>query len=256
MNAFTKTDASAANADIANSGRDRIRAMIVDDNAIDRRRLKSMCDKADLDMEFLEAESIAEMQAALKVAEFDLIFIDYRLDDGDGLGALSLIKKDRLNGDAATIMVAGVGQTAIAVSALKSGCSDYILKESLDPQWLKRAVTNAVDKSRLQRQYDSSELARASLTEVLQRFSKECTLEMKPILSRMLREIRTLSTTLPDPGRTNCQMQIDALNKSCQDLWSFSAGIERAAEHACKIELGRQNLTRQQLAVRDKSRSG
>lgn len=200
--------------------------LIVDDNQIDRRRLKAMCDKATLGLEFVETTSIAEMKAALNETVFDLIFIDYRLGDGDGLGALNLIKKHALNHNTATIMVAGVDQTSVAVSALKSGCNDYVLKDALDPHWLKRAVTNAVDKSRLQRKIDSSEEMRSALTKALQEFSSDCTVEMKPLLSQMLRRVRNLRKSQPGAD-------VDGIVRTCEQLWNFVEGLERAAVELC-----------------------
>lgn len=240
MNAIS--DATAADVQGHSSARtnDRTVTLIVEDNPIDRRRLTAMCDKADLNLAITEVSSIAEMEVALEKTAFDLIFIDYRLDDGDGLDALNIIKESDLNFCTATIMVAGVGQTSIAVTAMKNGCSDYVLKDSLEPHWLKRAVANAVDKSRLKQKYADSELVRTTLAAVLSRFSNECAQDMKPMLSRMLRQIRGLTMAIPVPARKDCSKDIDALVDSCQQLWVFAEGIERAANLICEDELDRQ----------------
>lgn len=216
---------------------DRLRALVVDDNVIDRRRLKSMCDEAELSLNFTDAGSIADMEAALAEQVFDVIFIDYRLDDGDGLGALTIIKKNNRNHNTATIMVAGIAHAAVAVSALKSGCNDYILKDALDSNWLRRAVVNALEKARMQQEIDVSEDMRALLTMVLKRFSAECTQEMKPVLSQMLRRIRSLRTAPHTASTGQPSNDIDALISSCEQLWQFFEGFERAAIDTCDRQL-------------------
>ena len=208
--------------------------LIIDDNPVDRRRLKSMCDKAGLDLDFVEVGSIAEMSVALSETVFDLIFIDYRLDDGDGLGALTLIKKNARTKAAATIMVAGIGQASVAVSALKSGCDDYILKDALDPHWLKRAVTNAVEKSKMQRVINDSEKMRAALAAVLRGVSNDCTVEMKPMLSQMLRRVRNLRGMSSNGSSASFSRDMDGLVQSCEQLWKFVEGFERSAMDACE----------------------
>ncbi|SIS53378.1 Response regulator receiver domain-containing protein [Roseivivax lentus] len=210
--------------------RDAIRALIVDDNKIDRRRLKAMCDRALLNISFQEARSLAEMKEALNEQRFDLIFIDYRLDDGDGLTALYHIKRHANHANAATIMVAGIGQAEIAVSALKSGCSDYVLKDALDPNWLKRSVTTAVENARLRSQINTSEEMRTSLLSTLQDFATDCKEEMKPMLSQMLRHIRNRRSAESDSEADA------ALAQSCHQMWLFVDGLERSAAEMCRAQ--------------------
>ena len=205
---------------------DRRKALIIDDNEIDRRRLKSFCDKSGLTLEFTDADSLAEMRVALDAAEFDPIFIDYRLDDGDGLRALELIKRHPKNCFAATIMIAGIAQTTVAVAALKAGCSDYILKDSLDPAWLHRAVVNAIEKSQLRRGMDASEQVRQTMQIALQGFTQEFAQELKPMLSKMLRLVRGMrgagdSDIIAVPAR-----RFGELEETCERLWEFAENVE------------------------------
>ncbi len=201
-------------------------ALIVDDDAIDRRRLKSFCTKAGLNLDFVEASSLAEMHVEMNRHLFDLIFIDYRLQDGDGLKALEAIKVHPMNAMSAKIMVAGIAQTEIAVQAMKQGCNDYILKDSFDPNWLRRAVTNALENSKLQRDVDSAQRMRASVVKTMNGFAQDCAQEMKPTLSKMLRQIAMLRS---ETGRIR-KAEFDALEQSCTRLRDFIEGIESYVE--------------------------
>jgi len=208
-------------------------ALILDDDQIDRRRLKSISDQAELNFEFHEVDSITELRRALEQRVHDIIFIDYRLNDGDGLNALRVIKTHPRHRSAATIMVAGFGQTAVAVAALKEGCSDYIMKDTLEPNWLRRAVSNALDKSRLRRKFDASEEVRAALETALSKFSKDCVSEVKPLLSRMLRQIRKLRGENGAPPQPVTLEMLEELENSCQRLWDFTERLSNEGSRHC-----------------------
>ncbi|MBD3676771.1 MAG: response regulator [Rhodobacteraceae bacterium] len=224
MNSVTELKSAGAESPNPAQTPDRPAALILDDSVVDRRKLKSVCDKADLALDFHEVDSITQMREALNERQYDIIFIDYRLTDGDGLKALEIISTHPSNRLAATIMIAGVAQASIAVSALKAGCSDYILKDALDPNWLRRAVINALEKSRLRQEFDSSEETRVALLSAMKGFSKDCVEEMKPLLSRMMRQVRRIrGRAMTHPGGIP---EIEELESSCRRLWQFLEEIE------------------------------
>jgi PleD family two-component response regulator len=127
-------------------------ALVLDDVAFDRRRLIRACEKAGIAAEFREAGSLAEFRACLEAVQFDLVFVDYRLPDGDGLAAMTLLAADGRHADVATIMIAGDLDAAVAVEAMKAGCSDYINKADIGPAALQRAVSSAVGNATLRRE--------------------------------------------------------------------------------------------------------
>ncbi len=80
----------------------------------------------------------------------DCILLDYQLQDMDGLEILdALSRRDSLHG-CAVVMLTGVGDTDLAVQAMKRGAHDYLDKSSLSPEQLQRTVANAIERSELQ----------------------------------------------------------------------------------------------------------
>lgn len=126
-------------------------ALVVDDADFDRKRLIRASEKAGLGLTFREARSLSEMQARLAEGAFDLIFIDFRLPDGDGLDALSAVSADLANRTAATLMIAGQSDLTVAVAALQRGCDDYLDKSGITPDSLRDAVTAALGRAAAQR---------------------------------------------------------------------------------------------------------
>lgn len=125
----------------------RIKALVLDDSEIDRKRIRRFTEKSGLTLEFDEAPTIEAMASKLDSNVFDLILIDYHLAEGDGLEALKLIQNHHTNKSAATIMVTGQGQTQVAVSAFRQGCNDFVQKEDLTPVIMRDAVMNALQQT-------------------------------------------------------------------------------------------------------------
>ncbi|MDH5501643.1 MAG: response regulator, partial [Gammaproteobacteria bacterium] len=168
--------------------------LIVDDQRFDRVRLRRLLDAIEITTHIVEAESLESMGTALGLDTFDLVILDFNLADGTGLDAINAVRMDRKNRLAATIMVTGSDQFDIATEAMRRGCSDYIVKDDLSKETLQRAMINALQKSSLQTGLEDQEKLRRQVETVLDGFAKECVLEIKPMLSRMMRQLRNLGT--------------------------------------------------------------
>ena len=196
------------------------RILIVDDHRFDRMRLKRLCGGLDFPTRLVEADSLAAMRLEMDKRQFDLILLDYTLPDGTGLEGLDIIRAHEKNAGAATVMITGTDQTEVAIEALRNGCSDYIDKDELSPAALRRSTINALQKSALLVGIETHEYKRSQVEGLLQKFSAECAEEIKPIVSRMLRQMRGLRET--EPG--NAKALADGLGnieRSCLRLWEF-----------------------------------
>lgn len=207
----------------------RINALILDDCKFDRRRLMRDCAKAGLDIAFTETATIPELTQALDDAAFDLIFIDYRLTEEDGLVALQKIADHPWHMDCATIMIAGDAETDVAVRAIQSGCSDFIEKSRIDANSIRRAVINAVQKSTMKRQIATTHAMNLAMLKMIEEFADDCLNDMKPLLSRMLEQIRgTDAETEAEPDDAAAA----DLETSCRELWDF---LQRIEDHAGEL---------------------
>jgi signal transduction histidine kinase len=74
------------------------------------------------------ADTAAEATEALELHEFDLILLDVRLPDGNGLDLLKQMRQRRSLLDTPIIMISGLDQSEDVVAALRDGANDYITK--------------------------------------------------------------------------------------------------------------------------------
>lgn len=201
---------------------DQARALVLDDERFDRHRLGRLCSGLKTRFDVSNVASLAELVAILETDTFDLIFVDYGLPDGTGLDALELIRLSPRNCTAATILITGMGRDDIAIAAMDAGCSDYIPKETLTKIAFKRAVTNALTCST--RRLGPAVPAQDG---VLRNFARECALDLKPMVSRMLRQIRDLRhQDTGKPGGT-----AEELEASCNQIWEYLVALQEMEGH-------------------------
>lgn len=186
-----------------------VRALILDDNRVDRLRIARLCKEADLKIHFDEAATLAEFQEAIATNAYDLFLIDYRLGEGDGLIALDVLSRHSVQSDASVIMIAGDSQIQVAIDALKGGCSDFLLKDHLTPDRLMRTIIAA-----LQPKGDGAARRQAV------QYVDDHGADMRAILSSMLRHVRTLRSG----GQAGAEM--DGLEASCARLWNFLEALK------------------------------
>lgn len=143
---------SAQNQLAKNGAQGPIQALLLDDSAFDRKRIRRLGNALDIEIEFEDVPSIAAMSRSLDQHSYDLVLIDYQLPEGDGMSALEMVRSHHKNCNAATVMITGNAKTDIAISALRHGFHDFICKDNITADRFRQAVMAAMKKSMI-RQY-------------------------------------------------------------------------------------------------------
>jgi diguanylate cyclase (GGDEF)-like protein/PAS domain S-box-containing protein len=104
-------------------------------------------------VEVTEAATLAEMRAAWAARRPDVVVLDQRLPDGEGLdGARELLAEDP---DATIILLTGMADPALDQEAERVGVADFLVKHEIDGPMLARTVRYALrrreDRGRLRR---------------------------------------------------------------------------------------------------------
>lgn len=104
-----------------------MRILYVEDDLFDadltRRALRKHAPHVELEI----ARSARDARELLdQGAGFDLMLTDLRLPDGSGMSLLTLVRERRL--PMAVVVITGQGDEEVAVSALKAGANDYLVK--------------------------------------------------------------------------------------------------------------------------------
>ena len=131
--------------------------LIVDDDPLILQTLDAF-----LTREGYKVRSAPNGQMALMSAVDDppeLILLDIRLPDMDGFQVCRRLKEDPQTGHIPVIMLTGHGSEEIAVEAMKAGVSDYLVKGSITSESLRLAVSNALQKFKMQQEIEEQRRA-------------------------------------------------------------------------------------------------
>jgi len=103
---------------------DKLAVMVIDDEEIVRKRLKSSLEKEGYDVEtFSDGRYAIERMAKKK---FDIIVTDVRMDDVDGLEVLEHVVSSAP--ESKVIIITGYATVELAREALVKGAMDFIAK--------------------------------------------------------------------------------------------------------------------------------
>lgn len=138
--------------------------LLVDDDEVDRMTVKRALKKAGLAVNLIDVEDGQNAISELKYRDdntvevsqtnttfsinkrnnkkFDVILLDYRLPDIDGLELIAEIRT--INLDLPIIVLTGQGDEEIAVKIMKAGAVDYLSKAKIEPKNLAKAIRNAI----------------------------------------------------------------------------------------------------------------
>jgi PAS domain S-box-containing protein len=96
-------------------------------------------------------QEAADAKHGLRLAEStpDCILLDYLLPDAKGLEVLESLRQPGGTLPCAVVMLTGAGTADVATEAMKAGALDYLVKDRLDADTLRRAIRSAVQQFRL-----------------------------------------------------------------------------------------------------------
>jgi CheY-like chemotaxis protein len=156
----------------------KLRILHLEDNGNDAELIREDLADGGIDCDIVRVETREEFVAALERGGFDLILADYLLPLFDGLSALA-IRQERCP-DLPFVFVSGQIGEERAIESLKSGATDYVLKDRLSR--LVPAVNRALaeQQERTRRKEAEEE-------------TKRLVQDLKKVLAR----VKTLSGMLP-----------------------------------------------------------
>ena len=125
--------------------------LIADDDSGDIKQFKRVLQETGLSHVCTAVTSIEEALVISSQRAFDCIFVDYQLPGGmtglDGIASLH-----RQCSEVPVIMLTGSGDEMVAIEAMKRGAFDYLVKENLTSELLKKSIDSVIDKALLEKQ--------------------------------------------------------------------------------------------------------
>jgi PAS domain S-box-containing protein len=122
----------------------------VDDSSEDRELYRRYLQRdSNYSYTFLEASLGRQGLELWQQQRPDLVLLDYRLPDLDGLEFLAQLPSLTPQPCLPVIVMTGQGNETIAVQSMKAGAQDYLIKEQITPEVVYLAVSGAIETVRL-----------------------------------------------------------------------------------------------------------
>jgi PAS domain S-box-containing protein len=109
---------------MAENNRRKLNLLIIEDDLVDQMATQRFIENQELPYEYTFAGSIAEAQEILVEHDFDAVLADYLLGDGSIPEIFDLLEGTPF------VVVTGSGNEGVAVEVMKSGASDYLIKDA------------------------------------------------------------------------------------------------------------------------------
>lgn len=142
--------------------------LIVDDSETDRLTLKRHLERdSAYSHTFTEAETVEDGLRLLNERSYDCVLLDFMLPDGNALDFIARARGAERRLRIPIVIQTGTGSQADAVSLMKAGAHDYLIKKEIVGETLRLAVQNAIYRVATERVIEQQqEDLRRSLEEV------------------------------------------------------------------------------------------
>lgn len=143
-----------------------LRGLLVEDDPASAELVKLLAEeRPDPRLDLQVAESLAEATVALAEGGWDVVLLDLSLPDARGVDLIRSVIAARPN--VPIVVLTGNDDEAVAMSAVREGAQDYLVKGSFDGDMLLRAVRYAIERRRAELALKRSEARLAAVFEHL-----------------------------------------------------------------------------------------
>ena len=123
-----------------------IRILSVEDSDDDFAKIRCIFDTIDK-IQWKRAQTLEEATEILIRDDFDIVLLDYRLPDGNGLEFMATLQRNDV--EVPVIAITGQGDEIIASKLIRAGAFDYIPKTIFQKRYFFRSIRSALEKSML-----------------------------------------------------------------------------------------------------------
>lgn len=129
-------------------GSETILTLVVEDNPGDARLLAELTREIQtVSFELTHVDSLAASLAMLNQKSFDIILLDLGLPDSHGLEGLEKLRES--GNQVPIVLLTGYNDEKMAITAMKQGAQDYLIKGQVTPELLVRSIRYSIERYQL-----------------------------------------------------------------------------------------------------------
>ncbi|WP_320823892.1 putative bifunctional diguanylate cyclase/phosphodiesterase [Reinekea sp.] len=142
-----------------------LRLLMVDDDKVDREMVKRLLEKSDQNFLITEASGVDEGLVSYDQNGFDVVLLDYRMPQRDGIEMILELKTHTRDYGTAIIMMSSAEDEKLSIDCLEAGAQDFIPKAEITTRRLKNSIVHAQTRFKLEKELRDSYLRSKDLAE-------------------------------------------------------------------------------------------
>src|SRR5438270_8688937 len=130
--------------------------LLVEDNAVDVRLIRGLLRAPSEQIKFQHASSLSEALEALRENHFDVVLLDLKLEDSSGYQTFAQVRQNAAR--SAILVLSGSDDEELAITTVREGAQDYLVKGSFDGRLLLRSIRYALERKHSEEALRQSEI--------------------------------------------------------------------------------------------------
>ena len=132
---------------MAKEPKEHIQILLFEDNSADADLVSEYLELSNLSFDILLVKRLADGLQALKGQTFDLVLLDLSLPDSSGIDTLKAVSA--VARAEVIIVLTGADDEQLSLKALQAGAQDYLFKDRLSGEVLRRSIRYAIERANL-----------------------------------------------------------------------------------------------------------
>ncbi|HAY39205.1 MAG TPA: hypothetical protein DCY53_07570 [Desulfobacteraceae bacterium] len=133
-----------------------IKILLIEDNPGDIRLIRELLSESQRSsVDITVSERLSDGRSALVNQEFDVVLLDLTLPDSQGIETLRKVYPDAPH--AAVVVLTGLDDEETALTSLREGAQDYLVKDRMDPDALWRTIRYSLERKQAEQALVQSE---------------------------------------------------------------------------------------------------
>lgn len=133
-----------------------MKILIVDDDMVDRTGIVRTLKRSDSEIHITEAANVDEGLALYQAEQFDVVLLDYRMPQRDGIEMVMAMRSEAKGTGVAIVMMSNLEEEQLALDCLKAGAQDFIAKSEISAARLRRAIAHGQTRFELEKELRQS----------------------------------------------------------------------------------------------------
>lgn len=130
--------------------------LVVDDDIVDRENIKRLLSKFGEECYLKEANSVNQALSFCQQQDFDVILLDYRMPQRDGVELVIELSQRRREQSNVIVMMSNSDDEKLAIECIQAGAQDFLIKKDVNPLRLRRSIIQAQKRFELEKELRAS----------------------------------------------------------------------------------------------------